>query len=165
MIKISHLAIHSTESLLHDQNYNDQQAKDTLFRNRLQRLLFLVSTAENMSVENNILHLLRQTNLKKNRVINYVDYLEKVWEKIWKAWVGLFFKFVCQGRCSILFSTLMFMPVVPAILTRNKRRCSRFRNSVSLACWSQFWSCYKDSVLSIAKCELLIIFSVLCLCI
>jgi len=31
---------------------------------------------------------------------------------------------------------VMFMPVVPAILTRNKRRCSRFRNSVSLACWS-----------------------------
>jgi len=35
-----------------------------------------------------------------------------------------------------LFSTLMFMPVVPAIRTRNKRHCSRFRNSVSLACWS-----------------------------
>jgi len=29
---------------LYDQNY-DQQAKDTLFRNRLQRLLFLVSVA------------------------------------------------------------------------------------------------------------------------
>jgi len=28
------------------------------------------------------------------------------------------------------------MPVVPAILTRNKRHCSWFRNSVSLACWS-----------------------------
>jgi len=39
-----HLAIDSTESLLHDQNY-DQQAKDTLFRNRLQRLLFLVRIA------------------------------------------------------------------------------------------------------------------------
>jgi len=50
----------------------------------------------------------------------------------------------------------MFMPVVPAILTRNKRHCSRFRNSVSLVCWSYFWSCYKDSVLSIAKCEILI---------
>jgi len=47
-----------------------------------------------------------------------------------------FFKFVWQKRCSILFSTLMFMPVVPAILTRNKRRCSWFRNSVLLACWS-----------------------------
>jgi len=32
--KISHLAIDSTEHLFHDQNY-DQQAKDTLFRNRL----------------------------------------------------------------------------------------------------------------------------------
>jgi len=30
-IKISHLAIDSTESLEHDQKY-DQQAKDTLFR-------------------------------------------------------------------------------------------------------------------------------------
>jgi len=30
--------------------------------------------------------------------------------------------------------------VVPAILTRNKRHCSRFRNSVS-------WSCYKASLL------------------
>jgi len=28
------------------------------------------------------------------------------------------------------------MPVVPAILTRNKRHCNRFRNSVSLACLS-----------------------------
>jgi len=37
MIKISHLAIDSTESLWHDQTY-DQQAKDTLFRNRLQYL-------------------------------------------------------------------------------------------------------------------------------
>jgi len=46
------------------------------------------------------------------------------------------FKIVWQRRCSILFSTLMFMPVVPAIQTRNKRSCSRFRNSVSLACWS-----------------------------
>jgi len=39
MIKISHLAIDST-----DQNY-DKQAKGALFRNRLQRLLFLVSIA------------------------------------------------------------------------------------------------------------------------
>jgi len=44
----------------------------TLFRNRLQRLLFLVSiagttTGMNMSVENNILHLLCQTNLKKGQ--------------------------------------------------------------------------------------------------
>jgi len=41
---------------LHDQNY-DQQAKDTLFWNRLLCLLFLVSIAETtgmeMSVENN----------------------------------------------------------------------------------------------------------------
>jgi len=44
MIKISHLAINSTESLEHDQNY-DQQAKDTLFWNWLQCLLFLVSIA------------------------------------------------------------------------------------------------------------------------
>jgi len=34
---------------------------------------------------------------------------------------------------SILFPTLMFMPVVPTILTRNERYCSRFRNS-SLCC-------------------------------
>jgi len=43
----------------------DQQAKDTLFRNRLQCLLFLVSIAGttdmNMSIENIILHLLCQT--------------------------------------------------------------------------------------------------------
>jgi len=62
---ISHLAIDSTESLQHDQNY-DQQDKDTLFRNRLQRLLFLISiagtTGMNMSVKNNMLHLLCQTN-------------------------------------------------------------------------------------------------------
>jgi len=44
MNKTSHLAIDSTESLYYDQNY-DQQVKDTLFRNRLQRLLFLVSIA------------------------------------------------------------------------------------------------------------------------
>jgi len=30
-------------------------------------------------------------------------------------------KIVWQRRCSILFSTLKFMPVVPAMLTRNKR--------------------------------------------
>jgi len=48
----------------------------------------------------------------------------------------LFLKFVWQRKCSILFFTLMFMLVVPAILTRNKRRCSRFWNSVSLVCWS-----------------------------
>jgi len=30
----------------------------------------------------------------------------------------------------------MFMLVVPAILSRNKRRCCWFWNSVSLACWS-----------------------------
>jgi len=40
---------------------------DTLFRNRLQCLLFLVSIAgttgmNSMSVENNVLHLLYQTN-------------------------------------------------------------------------------------------------------
>jgi len=29
------------------------------------------------------------------------------------------FKIVWQRRCSILFSTLMFMSVVPAILTKN----------------------------------------------
>jgi len=54
IFKISHLAIDSTESLCYDQNY-DQQAKDTLFWNRLQCLLFLVSiagtTGMNMSVE------------------------------------------------------------------------------------------------------------------
>jgi len=33
----------------------------------------------------------------------------------------------------MLFSTLEFMPVVPAMLQRNERHCSRFR---SLACWS-----------------------------
>jgi len=42
---------------------------DSLFRNRLQRLLFLVciagTTGMNMSVENNMLHLLCQTNFKK----------------------------------------------------------------------------------------------------
>jgi len=36
-------------------------------------------------------------------------------------------KILWQRRCSILFSTLMFMLVVPVILTRNKRHCSRFR--------------------------------------
>jgi len=30
---------------------------------------------------------------------------------------------------------IMLMPVVPAIQTRNKRHCSRFRNSRPLACW------------------------------
>jgi len=43
---------------------------------------------------------------------------------------------VWQSRCSILFSMLMFMPVVPTILTRNERYCSWFRNSMFLACWS-----------------------------
>jgi len=38
-------------------------------------------------------------------------------------------KFVWQRRCNILFSTLMFMPVVPAILTRNERHCSSLRYS------------------------------------
>jgi len=28
------------------------------------------------------------------------------------------------------------MPVVLTILTRNERHCSRFRNRMSLACWS-----------------------------
>jgi len=32
---------------------------------------------------------------------------------------------------NILFSTLMFMSVVSAILTRNERYCSRFRNTMS----------------------------------
>jgi len=32
--------------------------------------------------------------------------------------------------------TLIFIPVIPTILTRNKRYCSWFRNSMSLACWS-----------------------------
>jgi len=41
MIKISHLAIDNTESLQHDQNY-DQQAKDTQFRNRLQCLYYFL---------------------------------------------------------------------------------------------------------------------------
>jgi len=41
MIEISHLAIDSKESLQHDQNY-DQQAKDTLFWNRLQCLFFVI---------------------------------------------------------------------------------------------------------------------------
>jgi len=45
-------------------------------------------------------------------------------------------KIVWQRRCNILFSALMFIPVVPAILTRNKRHCSRFRSSTSFACWS-----------------------------
>jgi len=58
-------AIDNTESLQHDQNY-DQQAKDTLFRNGLQCILFFVSiagnTSMNMSVENNMLHILYQTN-------------------------------------------------------------------------------------------------------
>jgi len=30
----------------------------------------------------------------------------------------------------------MFMPVVPALLTRNERHCSRFWNRMSLACGS-----------------------------
>jgi len=48
-----------------------------------------------------------------------------------------FLKIVWQKRCSILFSTLMFMPVVPAMLMKKKKkRCSRFWNSVSFACWS-----------------------------
>jgi len=67
MIKTSCLAIDSTKSSQHNQNY-EQQAKDTLLQNRLQCLLFLVSiagtTGMNMSVENNMLHLLCQTNQK-----------------------------------------------------------------------------------------------------
>jgi len=30
----------------------------------------------------------------------------------------------------------LFILVVPAVLTKNERHCSRFRNSMSLACWS-----------------------------
>jgi len=45
-----------------------------------------------------------------------------------------FFNLFGKGDAAYYF--LMFMPVVSAILTRNKRHCSRFQNSVSLACWS-----------------------------
>jgi len=34
------------------------------------------------------------------------------------------------------FFTFMFMPVVTAIMTRNKRHCSWIRNSMSLVCSS-----------------------------
>jgi len=57
MICITIKVIDSTESI-----YYDQQAKDALFQNRLQYLLFLVSIVGNtgisMSIENNMLHLL-----------------------------------------------------------------------------------------------------------
>jgi len=36
----------------------------------------------------------------------------------------------------IIFYTYVHACIVQAILMRNKRYCSRFRNSVSLACWS-----------------------------
>jgi len=54
-------------------------------------------------------------------------------------------------RCRLLLSTLMYMPVVPAKMTRNERHLSQFRNNMSLAFWSWIWSCNKDSVQSIAK--------------
>jgi len=68
-MKYFNLLIDSTESLQHDYKY-DQQAKDILFRNRLQLLSFLVTiagaTGMNMSVENNMLHLLNQTKMGPN---------------------------------------------------------------------------------------------------
>jgi len=70
-IKISHLAIDSTESVKHDQNYK-QQVKDTLFWNRLQMSYIpcqyswdYTATGMNMSIENNMLHLLCQKNKKE----------------------------------------------------------------------------------------------------
>jgi len=61
-------------------------------------------------------------------------------KKNWKSMGWSLLKIVWQRRCSILFSMLVFMPVVPAILTRNDRSIlswmkSRFWNCVSLACW------------------------------
>jgi len=54
----------------------------------------------------------------ENRVTNYVGYFAKVWKKHLKS-MGWRFLICLARRCSILFSTLMFMPVVPVILTRN----------------------------------------------
>jgi len=36
----------------------------------------------------------------------------------------------------IIFYAHVHAPVVPALLTRNERHCSRFRNSMSSVCWS-----------------------------
>jgi len=61
--------------------------------------------------------------------------MQNLTKRNWKS-MGWPHEFVWQRRCSVLFSPLMFIPVFLAILTRNKRHCSRFRNSMSLACWS-----------------------------
>jgi len=55
--------------------------------------------------------------------------LERKEEKISEKHGMTSLKIVCQRRCNLLFSMLMFMPVVPAILARNERYCSRFRNN------------------------------------
>jgi len=71
MIKISHLAIDSTESLQPDQSY-DQQAKHTLFR---KCLLFLVSiagtTSMNMNVENRQGEFVWQRRYQMQHIIFY----------------------------------------------------------------------------------------------
>jgi len=50
-----------------------------------------------------------------NRVTNYMGWPLKLFGKI-----GLALEIVWPNKCSMLFSTLMFMPVDPAILTRNE---------------------------------------------
>jgi len=52
--------------------------------------------------------------------------------------LGPYLKLFGNRDASYYFYALvqLFKPVVPAILTRNKRHCGRFRNSMSLACWS-----------------------------
>jgi len=41
---------------------------------------------------------------------------------------------LCQTKEDIFYAHVH--TIVPAILKRNKRYCSRFRKSMSLACWS-----------------------------
>jgi len=56
-------------------------------------------------------------NLEK---FGYVQNLEK-------AWVGPNLKLFGKRNAAFYFNTLMLMPVVPAIPTKNERHCSRLR--------------------------------------
>jgi len=49
-----------------------------------------------------------------NRVTNFIGFVQNL-EKIGKAWIGPYLTCLAR-RCSILFSTVMFIHVVPAIV-------------------------------------------------
>jgi len=59
-------------------------------------------------------------------------YKQKVVKKICEVWVGPPEICLAKEMQHIIFC----MPAIPAILTRYDRHFSRFRKSMSLACWS-----------------------------